>query len=601
MFHRIFIILLCLFSSSVFGNYYFNVQPKGIGVKLVDCRVPDGSLCTDIVIPETYNGDTVVAVEHANGYGSWHYNVGYGHMLTSVTVAASIPLQPVYLFNPEVDTTFFFLGDRDKLLTLSANSDGIAAIYYCPGRVGWPGEDYDGITPQPDLTCDSDNDGVVNIDDSFPFDSNETIDSDSDGIGNNADEDDDNDGIMDDYDFAPLDSAIWITPTNFTYNIIDEALSSIELTGCLGDCPQFLFIPEFYDDYFVRGIADYAFFDINIPTVIIPKTVNQIGEGAFVSSLVDNIYFLGDRPTLASNAFHANALQNIYYCQNTNFWPGDAILGTELISPELDVSCTAPLQKQTVSVMGEPTGMLGEDVLISVNYDTSDNNSNLTGLGFRMHFNSSELTFLGFDSLLETSNILALNLQDSSNFDNDEFTDSYISLSWASAYLDWPGNLPEELFSARFEVADDEALEVSQINFSSISTAVGYELESQPYDLQIIPVSWDFDKNGVLDALTDGILLLRYAFGLRNNALTDYVIAVDSPISATEVEDYLDKVVPMADIDGNGAVDALTDGLLLLRYAFEGRGDSLINNVISPDANRTSAADIEAYIESHMP
>jgi hypothetical protein len=55
------------------------------------------------------------------------------------------------------------------------------------------------------------------------------------------------------------------------------------------------------------------------------------------------------------------------------------------------------------------------------------------------------------------------------------------------------------------------------------------------------------------------------------------------------------------DIDQSGSVDALSDGLILLRYFFGLRGDSLISGVISPDANRTSAADIEAYIESHMP
>ena len=55
------------------------------------------------------------------------------------------------------------------------------------------------------------------------------------------------------------------------------------------------------------------------------------------------------------------------------------------------------------------------------------------------------------------------------------------------------------------------------------------------------------------------------------------------------------------DIDQSGSVDALTDGLILLRYFFGLRGESLISNVISNNATRTSAADIEAYIESHMP
>ena len=57
----------------------------------------------------------------------------------------------------------------------------------------------------------------------------------------------------------------------------------------------------------------------------------------------------------------------------------------------------------------------------------------------------------------------------------------------------------------------------------------------------------------------------------------------------------------LADIDGNGELDALTDGLLLLRYLFDLRGDSLVNSAIAADASRVSAVDIEAYIASLIP
>ncbi len=47
--------------------------------------------------------------------------------------------------------------------------------------------------------CDSDddNDGVIDGQDAFPLDPNESVDTDSDGTGNNADTDDDNDGVSD--------------------------------------------------------------------------------------------------------------------------------------------------------------------------------------------------------------------------------------------------------------------------------------------------------------------------------------------------------------------------------------------------------------------
>lgn len=49
---------------------------------------------------------------------------------------------------------------------------------------------------------DSDGDLVNNINDDFPLDASETIDTDNDGIGNNADPDDDNDTMPDTYEIA---------------------------------------------------------------------------------------------------------------------------------------------------------------------------------------------------------------------------------------------------------------------------------------------------------------------------------------------------------------------------------------------------------------
>ncbi len=45
--------------------------------------------------------------------------------------------------------------------------------------------------------ADSDGDGVPDDRDAFPLDPNETLDTDGDGVGNNADIDDDNDGMPD--------------------------------------------------------------------------------------------------------------------------------------------------------------------------------------------------------------------------------------------------------------------------------------------------------------------------------------------------------------------------------------------------------------------
>ena len=47
---------------------------------------------------------------------------------------------------------------------------------------------------------------MADASDAFPVDSTESLDTDSDGIGNNADDDDDGDGVADASDAFPLDS-----------------------------------------------------------------------------------------------------------------------------------------------------------------------------------------------------------------------------------------------------------------------------------------------------------------------------------------------------------------------------------------------------------
>jgi len=114
--------------------------------------------------------------------------------------------------------------------------------------------------------------------------------------------------------------------------------------------------------------------------------------------------------------------------------------------------------------------------------------------------------------------------------------------------------------------------------------------------------SLDINGNGQYDALTDGLLLLRRMFGLDGSALITGTIASDAVYTeSVDVEARIASLGDLADIDGNGTIDALTDGLLTLRYLFGLEGDTLIAGVVASDATRTSAADIEAHLKTLMP
>ena len=108
------------------------------------------------------------------------------------------------------------------------------------------------------------------------------------------------------------------------------------------------------------------------------------------------------------------------------------------------------------------------------------------------------------------------------------------------------------------------------------------------------------DGNDNIDALTDGLLLLRHTFDLRGEALTNGAMAMTASMSSAQVEQRIVDAYAIADIDGSGQVDALTDALILLRYLFELRGDQLVVGAIADDASRSSSSDIEQYIVDHM-
>ena len=108
---------------------------------------------------------------------------------------------------------------------------------------------------------------------------------------------------------------------------------------------------------------------------------------------------------------------------------------------------------------------------------------------------------------------------------------------------------------------------------------------------------FDIDGNGEHTALTDGLLVVRYLFGFRGNSLITQALGSGaSRTTAESIEAYLNNNIAGLDIDGNSDTKPLSDGLLLIRYLFGFEGDALINQAVATNATRVSAADIESFI-----
>jgi trimeric autotransporter adhesin len=100
---------------------------------------------------------------------------------------------------------------------------------------------------------------------------------------------------------------------------------------------------------------------------------------------------------------------------------------------------------------------------------------------------------------------------------------------------------------------------------------------------------------------SDGVLVLRYLFGLRGAALTNGLSLTGSRTDPTQIETYLRDILPYLDVDGNGVVDALTDGLLILRHLATSAGPLLVQNATGLGATRSTAIDVRNYILTLTP
>lgn len=141
---------------------------------------------------------------------------------------------------------------------------------------------------------DRDLDGMINEDDAFPDDPTEAYDFDSDGIGNNADTDDDNDGIPDDYEimhgFNPYDPATAGEDADGDgfnnleeYNSDTDPLDKDNYPGSINNkSPWILFLPA------ILGSAS----DETVPTVTSPATGRvwmdrNLGASRVATSMTD--------------------------------------------------------------------------------------------------------------------------------------------------------------------------------------------------------------------------------------------------------------------------------------------------------------------------
>ena len=128
----------------------------------------------------------------------------------------------------------------------------------------------------------------------------------------------------------------------------------------------------------------------------------------------------------------------------------------------------------------------GTQAIIKVSYNADD--STTTGLGLRIHYDSSVFTLSDISDVLSSDLFIPPTTSptaDTDDFDNDASTDSYVLASWTSLFGSWPNSVPADLMTLTFDIAEG-ATGMSAINFTTSSNAAGFAFDGQSHDVAVI-------------------------------------------------------------------------------------------------------------------
>ena len=366
--------------------------------------------------------------------------------------------------------------------------------------------------------------------------------------------------------------------SQFTFNI-----NAVEITGCDGICDKNLVIPNNIAGNPVTSIAYAAFGYSELTSVVIPPTVISIGEDAFIENQLTYVDIPDSVKNIGMGAFDANQLESLTFGESVMSIGDYSFIENRLT--EIDIPD---------SVLYIRENAFRENNLHTVTF--GNNVKEIMAGAFR----DNQLSCVSMpDSVVEI---------DPMAFMNNELTSVVIPHN-----VDIVGD-----FAFYNDYSNRHRFQLDSVHFKGNRPIIGSgAFSSENPNFSLNRVTYCSNKSGWPGAPIQGITP-----ELDPLCVTPPVTPPVCPIVSTPVSPPVPSPVPTPvptpvpppvcpivspmgyttfDIDQNGSVDALSDGLILLRYFFGLRDGALVNDVVSPDASTTSAADIEAYIESHMP
>ena len=256
-------------------------------------------------------------------------------------------------------------------------------------------------------------------------------------------------------------------------------------------------------------------------------------------------------------------------------------------------------------------------VTIPLQYTTSTGDSQLSGLTLNIHYNSSILTPTttnnGVSDQLPVSITTNKIVPDTNNLDNDPLTDKIIQLIWATFDNTFPNKtLPTTLANLTFNTSSATTDPVTgapittSLRYTASDTAAGYDFLTNYTTLKATSFNLDVDGDGQVKPLTDGLMIIRKLLGpaFDGDALTFKAIGSGATRTTAEIHDFIQGGIDggMLDVDKNGKTAPLTDGLMVIRRllgpAFD--GDALTFKALASDSPYFGKTDAPALVSANI-
>ena len=226
----------------------------------------------------------------------------------------------------------------------------------------------------------------------------------------------------------------------------------------------------------------------------------------------------------------------------------------------------------------------GDQLSVAVEYNADD--ADLTGLGLRIHFDSSELSLSDISDVLSQDHVFTDDevQSDTDDLDGNASTNSFVHVAWASVDGDWTGEVPADLLTVNFTVADT-ATGSTSIGFSASDNAMGYDFVGNS-------ASIGFDSSDLtIDSGTGEVTLVVDPSHAIQSAYDFTVVATDGAGLSGEQQVSLN----VAEVVAGAAASATESGAIDQRFVQNSDGSMTLQLFVSDAAALNYADGIENF------